>query len=74
MIQETKSFKKRFHMTATPEKMRITKLLGHCVAKKQMPGGRQMNEQEFNLLTELLEWCNQNIFFDITPRYDTPKF
>ena len=73
MIQETKNFKKRFHLVGIPEKIKITNLLGACLAKKQMPGGRKMSPEELHLLEELLEWCNNNCFFDTTPKWETPK-
>jgi hypothetical protein len=67
MIQETKNFKKRFYCTSIPEKMRIAQLLGNCVAKSKMPTGRAMTAKEKELLSELCEWCNTNIFFDNKP-------
>lgn len=72
-LMETKAFKKRFHMMGLSEKIKATSLIGDCVTKKQMPGGRAMTEKEFELINDLLEWCNFNIFFDITPRYNAPK-
>lgn len=63
----TKSFKKRFHCTGIAEKIRIATLVGKCVSEKQMPTGRAMTDEEFELISNLSEWCNQNIFFDVMP-------
>lgn len=73
MIQETKRFKKAFHTTGLVAKVDITYKLAELVNKKQFPGGRKMTPEEYHLISDLLEWCNQNVFFDTTPRYDVPK-
>ncbi len=71
MIQETKHFKKRFHCCSISKKIRITRLLGEHIESKKMPGGREMDEDEYIVLDSLLEWCNQNTFFDVLPKNES---
>jgi hypothetical protein len=63
----TKNFKKRFHCSGIAEKIRIANMVGECVSKEQMPTGRAMTYEEYELISSLCEWCNQNIFFDVMP-------
>ena len=63
----TMTFRKRFNMMAAPMKLETAALIGKCVDNARMPTGRAMTSDEYALMQELAEWCNDNILFDRKP-------
>lgn len=65
--KKTLSFRKRFNLLAAPTKFETARLLGNHVANRTMPTMRPMTDEEHAILSELSEWCNDNIFFNRKP-------
>ena len=49
-------------------------MIGRCLANKTMPTGRLMTNEEYAIMHELCEWCNDNILFDRKPSGDYSEY
>jgi len=68
------SFRKRFNLLAAPMKFEAAAMIGRCLANKTMPTGRLMTNEEYAIMHELCEWCNDNILFDRKPSGDYSEY
>lgn len=66
-MKDTKSFKKRFHGLSLKDKVAVAGLVKDVHVKNQLPSGRKLETDEKKMISELCEWCDENIFFNKMP-------
>lgn len=65
--KNTKAFKKRFHGLSLKDKVAVAGLVNDITRSGKFPSGNKIDAEEKTALSELSEWCDENIFFNKMP-------